>query len=56
LLASDGLHAVISDGEIAELLRADSLDDGVSALIRAAKQAGAPDNVSAVVVRYQTED
>jgi protein phosphatase len=54
LLASDGLHGVIGDDRIAALLAAAaSPQEGVAALISAAKEAGGPDNISAVLVRIE---
>jgi serine/threonine protein phosphatase PrpC len=50
LLCSDGLSAVVGSRRIHEtLMRTGSPDDAVRRLIRAAKQAGGPDNVSCVV-------
>jgi protein phosphatase len=54
LLCSDGLHGVISDQAIGELL-ADSRQDlqqKCKALIDAAREAGGPDNVTVVLLRF----
>jgi PPM family protein phosphatase len=51
LLCSDGLHGVVDDGSLAQILGAHaSPDDGCAALIEAANGAGGPDNITAVVV------
>jgi protein phosphatase len=54
LLCSDGLHACLSDERIRDLLTAagTALDRAASSLIEAARGVGAPDNVSAALVRY----
>ncbi len=55
LMCSDGLHGVIENPEIEKILReagsGQSLEDSCRNLIEAAKQAGGPDNVTAVLVR-----
>lgn len=53
LLSSDGLHGVIGDERIGSILglRA-SLQDMAESLIGAAKENGAPDNVSVVLLSY----
>jgi protein phosphatase len=55
LICSDGLHGVVEAPEIEKILGAanhgGSLEDGCRDLIEAAKQAGGPDNVTAVLVR-----
>ena len=51
LLCSDGLHDMIEDDEIAEVLsRDEALDDRCAALIRAANNAGGDDNISVILV------
>lgn len=53
LLASDGLHGVIEPEEIrAVLARPWSVDECTRRFIEAARRAGAPDNVSVVLLRY----
>lgn len=50
LLASDGLSDMISDDEIAAILRGtDSLDDAAESLVRAANQSGGRDNITVVL-------
>lgn len=50
LLCSDGLHGVVSEADIADLLRSESDPTGiVGALVDRALAAGAPDNVTALV-------
>lgn len=53
LLASDGLHGFVSDGQIAELLgkQSECLDDMTDDLVRAALEKGGPDNVTVVLVK-----
>ena len=51
LLCSDGLHGVVEDDKIAELLRAETAAEAAHALIDAANLAGGPDNVTVQVIR-----
>ena len=52
LLCSDGLTSMISDDEVAAVLRtSETLDDAADALIRAANQSGGKDNITAVLFR-----
>jgi protein phosphatase len=54
LLCSDGVHGVLSDAEVANLLQPDgSVEAAAQRLIRAAISAGTRDNVTAIVVRYE---
>jgi serine/threonine protein phosphatase Stp1 len=50
LLSSDGLHGVVREGLIAELIVTPDLDHAADRLLAAVKQAGAPDNVTIVLV------
>jgi serine/threonine protein phosphatase PrpC len=53
LLSSDGLHGVIGDAAIRSVLDSGGPVQDISArLVQCARAAGAPDNVSAVVLRY----
>ena len=54
LICSDGLHAMLNDDKILEVLTPApaSLEEGVNKLIEAANQAGGKDNVSVVLLRY----
>jgi protein phosphatase len=53
LLSTDGLHGVIGDTGILEVLAvAEPPEETASRLIHAARAAGAPDNTSAIVVDY----
>jgi serine/threonine protein phosphatase PrpC len=54
LICSDGLHSMINDEKILEVLTPApaSLEDGATRLIEAANEAGGKDNVSVVLVRY----
>jgi PPM family protein phosphatase len=55
LMCSDGLHGVVEGPELERILRGGqnsvSLEASCHRLIEAAKQAGGPDNISAVLVR-----
>ncbi len=53
LLSSDGLHGVLDSGQISALLgdSATSLPQKCEALVQATQAAGAPDNVTVVIVR-----
>jgi len=51
LLCSDGLCGVVEDGVLAEILATqDDPPDACAALIAAARRAGGPDNITAVVI------
>jgi PPM family protein phosphatase len=52
LMCSDGLHGVLEQPRIEEILRAGaSLEERCRNLVQAAKDAGGPDNVTVVLVR-----
>jgi PPM family protein phosphatase len=52
LLCSDGLTSMVSDEEVASILRSvDSLEDTAEALVRAANQSGGRDNITVVLFR-----
>jgi serine/threonine protein phosphatase PrpC len=53
LLCSDGLTREVKDAQIAELMAGESVQQCASALIDAALQAGARDNVTVVVIEAQ---
>jgi PPM family protein phosphatase len=56
LICSDGLTSMVSDDEVASILRgADSLEAAAEALIRAANQSGGKDNITAVLFRLGEE-
>jgi PPM family protein phosphatase len=53
LLSSDGLHGVLDDNQIAELLSgAENLEQCAHSLIDAACEAGGPDNITVVLLRF----
>lgn len=57
LLSSDGLHGVVADKSLAQILSSHpDPDDACAAMIEAALQAGGPDNVTAVVVDIAAGD
>ena len=52
LICSDGLYNVVSDENVAAVLRADgSLEQRCKRLIEMARDQGAPDNVTALIIR-----
>lgn len=55
MICSDGLHGVVGPAEMEKILRGGrngvSLEDACRRLVQAAKDAGGPDNVTAVLVR-----
>lgn len=53
LLATDGLHGVVDELSIATILASQAPDGAVRQLVGAANEAGAPDNVTALVVRSE---
>ena len=56
LICSDGLTSMISDGEVASILRSSgSLDDTAEALVRAANQSGGKDNITVVLFRLSAD-
>ncbi len=61
LLSSDGLHGVIGDDRIRSILGAIpgedlALRDAAERLVAAAKEKGAPDNVSVVLLSYNQKE
>ena len=56
LLCSDGLTGMISEGDIAGILRASpTLEDAATTLVRAANQSGGKDNITVVLFRVADE-
>jgi PPM family protein phosphatase len=55
LLCSDGLTGVVDDLQIAEVL-ADDADAALRRLVRIANDAGGPDNITAVLLRFDDPD
>jgi PPM family protein phosphatase len=56
VLCSDGLTGMISDSELATLLRAaPSLESAAEALVRAANQSGGKDNITVVLFRLEDD-
>ncbi len=57
LLCSDGLTGVVDDVAIAEeLAKPDDPDNIIDRLVAAANKAGGPDNITAVMLRYEDSD
>ncbi len=50
LLCSDGLYSALSEAQMTRCLQYDTPEEACRALVEAACEAGAPDNVTAVVV------
>jgi serine/threonine protein phosphatase PrpC len=56
VLCSDGLTGMVSDSELATLLRAaPSLESAAEALVRAANQSGGKDNITVVLFRLEDD-
>lgn len=56
LLSSDGLHGVAEDAEIAKILsQNDSLEKAAQALVDSVLELGAPDNITAVLIRKSAD-
>ncbi len=61
LLSSDGLHGVIADEDIEQILSAcdngtaPSLEEKCRLLVRAANEAGSPDNVTVLLIRQKPD-
>ncbi|MFN2616878.1 MAG: Stp1/IreP family PP2C-type Ser/Thr phosphatase [Thermoleophilaceae bacterium] len=56
LLCSDGLTSMISDDEVASVLRGSgTLEEGAQALVRSANQSGGKDNVTVVLFRLEDD-
>ena len=56
LLCSDGLHVVLPDAAIADILRNHEVEGICGRLIAAANEGGGPDNVSAIVIDWLSEN
>jgi PPM family protein phosphatase len=57
LLCSDGLHGLVSDEEIADVLQQRPvLTEACAALVNLANAAGGKDNITAVLVRIEADD
>ena len=57
LICSDGLTSMISDEEVASLLRSgETLDEAADSLVRAANQSGGKDNITVVLFRLAGGD
>ena len=57
LICSDGLTSMVTDDELAAILRsAESLEDTAEALVRAANQSGGKDNITVVLFRLADTD
>ena len=56
LLCSDGLYDVLRDEEVLEAVRDLPPHDGCARLVELARERGAPDNVSVVIVALPADD
>jgi PPM family protein phosphatase len=55
LLCSDGLHGALDDSAVHQILRAHpDVDEAAGSLVKAALDRGSRDNVTALVVRYES--
>jgi len=50
LLCSDGLHGLVENGELVQIVGTGPLDEAVRALIALARERGGPDNITALAV------
>ena len=55
LLCSDGLHGMVNDSVISEILRNRSLKKAARELVKAAKSAGGDDNITVIVAQMDSE-
>ena len=56
LLSSDGLHGVVEDAALAQILDSHpDPDDACAAMIEAALEAGGPDNITAIVINIAAQ-
>jgi len=55
LLCSDGLHAYLKDSDVPEIMNADDIADAPKTMVALANAGGGHDNITAVVVRVETE-
>lgn len=56
LLCTDGLHALLSREEVGSILGSEPLETASERFIALAKERGAPDNVSCIVVKISARD
>jgi serine/threonine protein phosphatase PrpC len=55
LICSDGLHAYLKDSDVPEIMSADDIADAPKTMVALANAGGGHDNITAVVVRVETE-
>jgi PPM family protein phosphatase len=55
LLCSDGLHAYLKDSDVPEIMTAEDIADAPKTMVALANAGGGHDNITAVVVRVETE-
>lgn len=56
VLSSDGMHGLIDDQEIVEIVNHLPLDEAVTKLITVSNQRGGPDNITVVVGKFDESD
>ena len=57
LLCTDGLHGMIGDEAIAQVLREEAdIDRGAARLLRMAREAGGQDNITVLLLEYRAEE
>ena len=55
LICTDGLYGMVADEGIADMLRAERIDDAADALLAAAMDAGGTDNITLLVLEHAGE-
>jgi protein phosphatase len=56
LLCSDGLHGLVTDTEMADLIKGPDLDRACRDLIELANQRGGPDNITVILARLVADE
>src|SRR5689334_5197184 len=56
ILCSDGLHGVVKEDELREVVEAMPIDAAADEFLRRALARGAPDNVTVIVARVEIDD
>ena len=53
LMSTDGVHGVLEDRQLAELMAGDDLEQMAKRIVVAAMDAGSTDNCTAIVAKYE---
>ncbi len=56
LVCSDGLHGLVTDEELAQLVSNEDLDESARDLVELANQRGGHDNITAILARIQDDE